>query len=498
MAEFRSLESFAQMLTVVGKALLPSRAVSVRFAYYQKLFRTIAAAGVDVLYALRTATRDAHPLTARGPAQDQWLGLYDMPRRGATQSSKGAALRIRGAAGATFETTDTLTHLPTGQKYRVIADGSIPLVAPFWFDAGVESIGVGSATKLSKGTELTFDNPPATIKATAELQKDLDDGGWDVEPDGAALVRLKARLSGFRSRGNDQDFIALARSVPGLGIVNAYVYAGRPAIGHVDIAALRAGSGGARVLSAPDRATLLAYLVSQSPSQLSAGGLRVLETVPEPVSVVLYVIADRWDFEDSGGLGVSSYDAGSREVTMSDDLPPSFGPGARFAPVGAGFKGEHYVVDALTGSNTFVLRDEPAAALTGSTEIFAQGDASIAARAAIVAHLDGEDLYAGPDGPITIAAAAEDSTIDLSTLRPLVAGVGTANPNGRYDIDGVPWIGGLYPDKISAIASYVPGVQRIGEMSPSETIEAPDYLPPNDAKVGMIYPAGVLVRKYTP
>ena len=107
-------------------------------------------------------------------------------------------------------------------------------------DVDVLAVSTGSATRLKKGEILEYLSTPAGIQTKIELQRDLDDDGFDSEQDGAARNRLLAALATPSSGGNQSDFVGWALSQ--LGISQAFCYPNRAGLGTVDVAALHTGA----------------------------------------------------------------------------------------------------------------------------------------------------------------------------------------------------------------------------------------------------------------
>ena len=109
-------------------------------------------------------------------------------------------------------------------------------------------------------------------------------------------------------------------------------------------------------------------------------------------------------------------------------------------------------------------------------------------RDAIVAHMNGETVYAGR-GRVPLAASSPllRSTVNIEVI---ADGIGPANPGGLYGT----WSGGLIRAVLMQIALGKAGVRNVSIDVPSSDYEAIDYAFPNDGKIGLIVPGAVLVR----
>ena len=488
-----TFDEMTSFLIALGKALLPTRNIGSRFTLYQKLFRVFAGGVTDVHANLRSAARDVMPATSSGTKLDEWLSTVGLTRKTATGSRKSAALRVTGTAGAVAPVGSLLVHVASGLTFQLTETATIPAVAPLRYDANVAAVDVGSATRLRAGEVLKFTGSIAGIKPAAELQKDLDEDGYDAEQDGAAKVRLLARLGDDAAGGTQADYVAWARAQT--GIAAAYAYKGRIGIGSGDVAALHAGTGSARSLLPAERTALLAALAELAPAQMGSGALRVLATVEQIVNVEIAITVDgtaayAWDWEDFGGQAISAYNATTREIAFASGLvPATIIPGDRisFRGVASVQDGRQYVVEAITGVATVSLQSAPVVAPAATDVAYSGGPIVARIRDAAIAHINGDVLYAGDLGPLPGAVAG----LDTASLRVLVAGAGTANPSGMYG----GWIGGVYRGILSTIATYTRGVRTHAVIAPAADVEATDYAAPLDGQIGMVSPGYVLIRR---
>lgn len=236
-------------------------------------------------------------------------------RKGATPAFKAGALQAQGEPGSIIPAGLGLTA--TGAlalRYRTTAEATIG--ADRWARVSIESIDVGSKTRLTPPQAMTFDAPPAGVSQTAKLVADLDQGGLDAESFGAWKERVLSVWRTKRQGGNAADYATWALE---LDIVHeAYVYQAKPARGHVAIAALKIGTDASRVLDADQRARLQAYLDARRPI---CDDVHVIATLPKPShGTVTLTMAPGFETTWTGSAMIESYDATAKTITV-DAVP---------------------------------------------------------------------------------------------------------------------------------------------------------------------------------
>lgn len=490
-----TLEGMLGFLVALFKGLLPDRNISSRFTPAWKLMKTIAGAATDINANVASAVKDVMPTTARGAKLDEHLYIYApggiVGRKGATPARKSKAGRVTGQLGYTTVVGDQLRHVASGLLFQVNQLGTIP--AAGYVDVDIVAVDTGSKTRLEKGEVLEFLNTPTGLQTQVVLQLALDEDGSDAEQDGAARNRLLAALRKPAAGGNQADYVGW--TLAQLGIDAAFCYPNRAGIGTVDIAALHAGSGTSRKLTSGERATLLLALQALAPTQLAApaGALRVLTTVEETANVELTIspngeAAYAFDWDDSTPLVVLAWTPATRTLQFSTARPTTMAAGHRIVLKGVGSSqdGTPYKIEALSSTDAVILEAAPTNAPVATDIVYAGGPLTAPIRDAILAHINGIVLYAGPDGPLPATTA--DSTL---LLEQLIDGIGTSNPAGVYGS----WRGGLYKGALSTIAMYTRGVRNHSIITPAADLESTDYAFPNDAQIGYQVPGYVLVRK---
>ncbi len=509
-----TLDQMLGFLVAMFKGLLPDRNIGSRFVPAWKLLKVIAAAVTDVHANVAAAFKDAMPDSARGAALDRWIAIFrpggTKTRKAATPARKASAGRVRGTPGAATAVGDQLIHRASGLLLQVNSAATIPAApAPAFVDVDILAISVGSATRLKRGEILEYLSAPVGIQTKIELQKDLDDDGFDVEQDGAARNRLLAALAAPSSGGNQSDFVGWALSQ--LGVSQAFCYPNRAGVGTVDVAALHTGVGTARILNAAEVAALLALLQTLAPAQLAANGgaLRVLTVVgsnTDPANlanVEITVSSDgspqyAFDWDDSTPPAVLSWTAATRTLQFAAPRPPTMQAGHRLCMKGVASSqdGAPVVIEALIGTDSVILQTVPKntagtdAAPAATDLVYAGGPLTDVVRGAIVAHLNGDVLYAAPTGPLPGAVAASQA-ISTAQLQVLATGIGTANPAGGYGA----WVGSLLRGTLQRIVTYTRGVRSSSVVTPAADQEAVDYAFPSDTQIGLLTPGYVLVRR---
>jgi len=491
-----ALDDMLGFLVALFKGLLPDRNIGSRFVWNWKFVKVVAGAVTDIHANVASALKDVMPDSAAGAALDRWIGIFapggSSVRKGATASRKSAAGRVRGTVASTTVIGDQLIHRSTGLKFQVNSNGTIPV--GLYVDVDIAAIDTGSRTRLEAGEILEYLAPPAGIKTQVELQFALDQDGYDQEQDGAARNRLLAAIGTPTAGGNQADYVAWA--LVQAGIAAAFAYPNRAGIGTVDVAALHAGTGTARTLTGGEVTTLKAALQLLAPSQVggTGGSLRVLTVITQVANVEILITPDGspqyvFDWSDaSGPATVLTWTPATRTLQFAAARPASMQAGHRivFGGVASAQDGAVYVIEALSGAaDSVILQTVPTVAPVATDLVYAGGPLTAKIRDAILAHLNGDVLYADASGPLPGALAA--STTNLQVL---ASGLGTANPAGVYGA----WNGTLLRGTLAKIATYTRGVRTQNVVTPVADQDATDYPIPNDIQIGLLVPGYVLVR----
>lgn len=501
-----SLDEFRDRLVAFGKSLLPGMNFGSRMSQPGRR-ATYFSAGVTQVHAhVDSVQRDVHPLTAGdGKPINDWCAVVGVELKMATPARKSAAGRVRGSATSTQAINSQLVHNESGLIFRLASGVTIPGIVtdPDGFvDADIAAVDTGSRTRLAAGETLHFLTPSPGIQTDVVLQLPLDEDGFDDEQLGSKRARMLAAFSQTPSGGNQNDFVKWAiAAVPAVTV--AFCYPNRAGVGTVDVAAFYSGSGTARTLSVDDAAAVKAYIQTVAPFQVSGtgGALRVLTTVADPRTVELLIQTDgrpsnAFDFDDSSGPTVHAaftYDPANRKLQFSAALPASLRAGHRLILVGVASAqdGREYQIESIFSADTVVLAAPgPVNAPLATDKIFSGGPLVTPIRDAIVAHLNGEIVYAGR-GLVPLAASAVASPIGLDIL---ADGVGPANPAGKYSTAQASWSGAILLASLFGIAKYKGGVRNLTILQPVADYEATDDVFPNDAQIHYVTPGVVIIR----
>lgn len=492
-----SLDDMLGFLTALFKGLLPTRNVGSRFVFNWKLLKVVAGAVTDIHAALASALKDVMPDTAIAAALDRWIAIFapggTTLRKGATPARKSAAGRVRGTVGATTVIGDALIHRASGLNFQINSNGTIP--AGGFIDCDILAIDVGSKTRLEAGEVLEYLSTPSGLKTQVELQLALDQDGYDQEQDGAARSRLLAALSTPTAGGNQADYVAWALAQ--LGINTAFSYPNRAGIGTVDVAALHAGTGTARILNPSEVTALQAVIALLAPAQVggTGGSLRVLTSIAQTANVEITLTPDgspqyTFDWDDTAGPAtVLTWTPSTRTLQFTAARPSTMQAGHRivFGGVASLQDGTPYVVEALAvAGDSVILQTAPTVAPVATDIVYAGGPLTQPVRDAILAHINGDVLYADITGPTPGAIATSTTNMQV-----LAQGIGTANPAGIYGA----WVGSLLRGTLQKIATYTRGVRNQNVITPAADLDATDYAIPNDAQIGVLIPGYVLVRR---
>lgn len=511
-----SMDETRAFVVALGKALFPRANLGSRRSWHGRK-ATYFAGGVTQLHAhADSAQRDAHPLTAGdGPPIAAWGDAVSVPRKGATPARMAAAGRVRGTGTTPVTAGLQLRHEASGLIFEIENGATIPGApgADGFVDCDIvasqDAGSVGSVTNLSAGETLNFLITPAGLQTAVVLQLDLENG-FDNEGFGSYRGRVLAALSQPTAGGNAADFRKWA--LASLNVVaEAFPYSNRAGRGTADVAVFYAGSGAARAVSAPDRASVLAYLQTQAPFQVAGpnlGGvapLRVLLTVPDPQPVEIRIetdgqAANAFDWDDTSNPTVLAWQPGgvTNKLQFAAALPSTLRAGHRLVLVGVATAqdGREYTIDSIAGADSVILVETPPVAPAATDKIYSGGPVVTPIRSAIVAHLDGQIVYAGRGLTPLPAATAESQGVSIVNLDVLAEGIGPANPGGKYNTPvGPAWSGGIIRAALFSIAKYQAGVRNVTIVTPASDYEALDDPFPNDGQIHYVTPGAVVIRR---
>lgn len=503
-----SLPSFQGLLDItvaVAKAALPTRNFGSDFSPGKRMLRAFVGAATDNNAHLRSVQRNSIPTKSSGQSLDDWLDVFApgglRTRKGATPARGENAGRVRGPVGHDVIEGWQLVHVSTGQVFRLGETTTVP--AGGFIDVDIVGVSVGSATRLKKGEALKFISPPPgfALEMTVQLVADLDQDGYDIEQESAARNRLADSIREPEAGGNAADYVGWLEAQT--GIAKGFCYGPRNGVGSVDLVALHAGSGTTRALSDGERAALETKIRALAPVTPGAvgGALRILKTVADGIGLEVLVTPDgqaqyAFDWDDRGGPAiVLSYEPTPRRLNFTAARPATMKAGDRIVVKGMASMqaGAPLVIESLSGSDSVILTEDLQVEPAATDRVYAGGPLTSIIRDALVAHIDGDRVFSGPDGPLPgrVAEANKQSTLNMTIL---AEGMGPANPDGKYG----PWAGGLYLANVAKIVMYTPGVRNQVVSIPLTDQEAidfnfPDY-PFND-QVQVFVTSSVIVRR---
>lgn len=491
-----TLDELLAMGVALFKGLLPDRNIGSRFVPAWKFVKTIAGLATDVNANVQSAVKDVMPDSAGTVGIDRWLKIVSPGgsplRKGATPARKSNAGRVVGGVGATTVVGDLLVHRASGLQFQINENATVPIAG--FIDVDIAGVDVGSKTRLEAGEVLEYIATPVGITTQVELQLALDEDGFDSEQNGAARNRLLSAMSQPTAGGNQNDYVAWATAQT--GIAQAFVYPNRAGLGTVDVAALHSGTGTARILTAGEVTALLAILQTLAPLPVGGpgGSLRVLTVLSEVANVEMTITPNgdpqyAMDYDDSAGPAtVLVYTPASRTVQLAAARPATMKAGDRivFRGVGSSQDGTPLTVEALVSTDSFILQETPTVNPAATDQIYAGGPLTKLIRDAVLAHINGDVLYADVAGPLPGANA--DSTVNLQVL---ANGIGTSNVNGAYGT----WNGTLQRGTLAKIASYTRGVRNQNVVAPVADQDSTDYTFPLDTQIGLLTPGFVLIRR---
>lgn len=444
----------------------PRANVSKLSGHWKRL--AVIGGGIAALHRhIQVVARDALPDTAVRPMIDRHGGIYGATRNSATAASKSDALRLTGTAASAF-TAGTQLTTTDGLVFQLNESGSIPVAG--FIDVDVLAVSLGSATRKSAGTSMTFTAPPVGIDATAVLQLAMDEGGTDEEQDGPYRVRILDVISQPNEGGAANDFRQWAKEVA--GVAEAYVWPLRGGLGSVHVAALKIGTGTARTLSPSELAVVAAHIDDERPTAYE--DFEMLTTAAEPNDVELLIEPQddyEFDWGDQVPLAVSSWTALTRVLKFTTPRPADMDIGDRLIYVRTAATkntGAEMVVEGFGAADEVVLRahdDLTTSPPQAANAVYAGGPTVAPVRDAVVAHMDG----LGPGRPDTV-----DTTKDYSF-------------GSNY------WDGTLRRSKLHSFAVRQAGVVDVDVITPAANVNPSNAAPA--LSVGYITPRQVLVRR---
>lgn len=494
-----SFEEATTFLVTLWKALFPTANVGSRFTYHWKRLRAYAAGVTDLHAHIQSAQNDVMPDTSTGSYLTRWGNISGVAKKGATGARRAAALRVFGLPGKGVAVGDELLHEASGHTFEVTKAATIPTSGQVETD--VQATTTGASTRLLAGESLKFVSPPDGIQASASLVLDLNEGGEDAEQDVSYSTRVNRRLSTVASGGNQDDFELWCLQQPNIAYAKAYP--NRAGVGTLDVAAFKAGTGSSRSLTADERTALLAALKKLSPAQLGGfgGALRVLTTAADLQDVEVTMLTNgesSYDFHwnDSTAPVVLTYTTATRTVQFTANRPSGMNAGHLicFKGIASVQDGAPFTIESLSGADSIVLKETPAVNLAANDIAYSGGPLTSQIRDAIVAHMNGEIIYADRGKPLRAALAG--SKVGLKVLAEGIgpsnpAGAGTTYPMGAYGT----WNGSLLRSELQKIAAYSTGVRNISIAVPTADYSPAETTFPNDGTVNFVAPRLVLVRR---
>lgn len=453
------LPSFDEMRTLMlasWSGRFPNAALSRHHQNY-KLVSVFALGVVDNHYHIRQVGLDLMVDTAEGEMLRRHGKIWGVEAKGASGSTASDALRVVGDVGATVPVNEALVHPASGLRFETRSGGTIP--AGGFLDVDIAALDTGAVTNLEVGEELQWETTPTGLESSARIVVELENG-QDNELEDAHRTRLLNRLQQPATGGNRNDYEQWVLESAAY-VDYGYVYPNRYGLGTVDVAALKSGSGSARLLDAGDRDTVLDYLDVKRPVSAT---VRVLEVIAAEVDVEVTIVPESdpayvFDWDDSTPPTVSSYNAGTRTLTLSAARPVGMTVGDRIIIRNAASDGRQWVIESLSSTDAVVLTEALDFTPSASDPVYSGGPLVTPVRDAIIALIDG---------------------------------LGPANPDdSRYG----PWEGNLRRSALFEVVQTTAGVLDSTVVAPASNVEAEDLPYPGDGQIELLVPGQILVRQ---
>ncbi len=452
-----TFEELRDLLIASFGGRIPTGNDNKRGDIYKRL--SVVALGIlDNHFHIQQVGLDVMPDTAEGDQLRRHMTIYGLTPKGASGASGDSAYRVFGDVAAVVPVNEALTHLPSGLQFETRSGGVIPAGGFLDVDIAADP-SVGELTNLEVGQELTFDATPLDLEAAGRIVIELTNG-QDDELDDDARDRLLNRIGQPAAGGNRNDWEQFALEAAAF-VDTAFVYPNRNGLGAVDVSALKAGTGAARLLDAGERATVLAHIDTVRPVSAVA---RVLEVLEEETDVEILVEPESdpafaFDWADAVPPTVLLWTPATRLLQFNAARPIDMAVGHRLVIDTAGSSGAPQVIEALSGADSVILRDDLA-----------------------TAPVLNDPVYAG--GPLT--ATVRDNIIALFDE------LGTANPDSvKYG----PWEGNLRISTLFERVQTTDGVLDSQILDPVANVEAADLAFPDNETIGLLTPGKILVRR---
>ncbi len=452
-----AFEELRDLLIAGFNGRIPTGNVNKRGDIHKRL--SVVALGIlDNHFHILQVGLDVLPDTAEGDQLTRHAAIYGVERKGASGASGDTALRVFGDAAAVVPVNEPMTHLPSGLQFETRSGGVIPAGGFLDVDVAADP-SVGELTNLEVGQELTFDAVPLDLEATGRIIVELENG-QDQELDDDLRDRLLNRIGQPAAGGNRNDWEQFALEAAAF-VDSAFVYPNRNGLGAVDISALKAGTGAARLLDAGERATVLAHIDTVRPVSAIA---RVLEVIEAETDVEITVDPESdpvfaFDWNDLTPPSVLLWTPATRNLQFNAARPIDMTVGHRLVIDTAGSSGAPQVIEALSGADSVILRDDLS-----------------------TAPVLNDPVYAG--GPLT--DPVRDNVIALFDE------LGTANPDAiKYG----PWEGNLRLSTLFERAQTTEGVLDSEILDPVANVSADDPAFPDNDTIGLLTPGKILIRR---
>jgi uncharacterized phage protein gp47/JayE len=434
--------------------------------------RARARLAADQHQRLAQLERNVTPATADERGLYQWSEAMGLPRKGASKVRGTQALEVRGTPAATLAVGQTLQHVPSGLEYQNTTGATIGAGGIARVD--VESIDVGSQTRLLAGEPLRFTAPPAGIDQSAVLVKSLVDGGTDEESIGAWRERLTLVWVDKQVSGSYNGYLIGILGWP--DVVRGFIYRRKPTAGSLGFVAFKEGSGTAKLQTLTERQDLAADLQDDMINDT----VIALEPIPRIVHVdVVAVLLPAFSRSFLAQYVVDSWDASTATLTLTTPWADDVGVGDYLTiesadPDATGASGKPVIVAAITGALTAVL-----VSADGSQPVLDFAPAN------------GDNVYPSSAQLFEAWTAIRFGAGDCASAVALEQ-LGPANPGRKYG----DWQSDMRAGDIEQLARSVSAVDdATATLSTGNEIELAVEFPfPDDDQVEVLLPGQVVVR----
>lgn len=272
-----------------------------------RVLAKVFAGSIHMLYGyIQYFSQQIFPDTAESSYLGEWAAIWGITRQPASYAQ--CVLTVTGVNGSDVP-AGTLWISTSGIEYASNADATI---------AGATAITVTATTSGSAGTPSAGDtpslvNPVAGVDSSATVSDAGIVPGEDTETDAALLTRLLARIQTPPQGGAQTDYVAWARTIP--GVTRAWAYGGMFGPGTVGVTFVMDDQADTPIPAGGTVAEVQAYIETVRPV---TAAVTVFAPTALPVNFTIHLVTSTADVQAAIEAGLAAYisDAGYPGQTL--------------------------------------------------------------------------------------------------------------------------------------------------------------------------------------